>query len=111
MPVGNGKLTNKRCVLQKIPCYSAAADRIGPIAYDHLLSETFCCAHAIRHRVSKRIDPTTDVLHVEHQHIDGREHCFRWLSSFAVKRVDRQTGFPISCMLTFNHIVLNITAY
>src|ERR1700730_5002308 len=66
------KLTNERRELrdQNVTRYLNSADRVRPIANDHLLAEFPGGSHAIRHRVSKGVNTTTNALHVKHEHID-----------------------------------------
>src|SRR5262245_49942838 len=83
------ELSDERSVfgLKNVSGHLEAVNRIRSIANDYSLVESLRSTHAVRKCVNKCVDATTDVLHVEHERIDVRQHRFRWFPCLAVKRM------------------------
>ena len=60
----NRKLADERCEgsIEYVSRNLRARDWIGTIANNDLLAQSFASPHAIRHRVSKRVDATSNAL-------------------------------------------------
>src|SRR5215212_3211345 len=107
-----GKLSYKRRVLrfENISSHTRPIDWVRPIANDHSLSQSARRSHAVRERVDKRVDATTNVLHVKEQNVDVVEHRVSRLSCLAVERMDRQSRLSIDTVSALDHVVLHVAA-
>ena len=67
-------------------------------------------AQAIGHGVDEGVDARADVLEVDHQHVDQREHLLRRLARLAVQREDRHVAPRILAVRRLDHVVLQVGA-
>ena len=112
MTRGDRELADERLAswLQGDPFHFDPANRIRPIADDDLDAMLARRAHAIGHRVHVGVDPSPDVLEVDHEHVDPVQHLRRRLSGIAVERIKRHAPFA-SVELSvrrLDHVVLDI---
>ena len=87
-----------------------AADRIGPVADDDRDSGTRGGTQAIGNGVYEGVDARADVLDVDHQHVDQREHLLCRLARLAVQREDRHVAPRILAVRRLDHVVLEVRA-
>jgi hypothetical protein len=112
VPQRDGELADKRRErrIQPAAFDLVAANRIRPIADDHVDAVPGRCAHAVGHGVDVGVDPGADILQIHHQHVEIAQHVGHRLPRVAVKRVHRHVTPRILCVRRFNHVVLKIGA-
>ena len=87
-----------------------SVDRIWTVADDDSLA-IFCGrAHAAGHRVYERVDAASDVLQIDDERIDVRNHFLGRLADLAVERIDHDAGPRIADVRSLDHVVLNVPA-
>ena len=87
-----------------------AADRIRPIADDHLDAVPARRAQAVRHRVDVGVDARADVLQIDDQHVEAAQHLRGRLARLAVERVDRHAPRLVAAVAGLDHVLLHVRA-
>ena len=85
-----------------------AANRVGPVADDHLEPVSLRRTQAVGHRVDEGVDAGTDVLQVDDQRVEPRQHFGGRLARLTVKRVDRHAPPPVFGVRGLDHVVLEV---
>src|SRR5687768_8503953 len=113
MPRGNRILSDERFVSGfKGDAFDFnAANRVGPIAHDHLDAMRARRAHAIGHRVHVGVDARADILQVDDERVDIAQHLGGRLAGVAVQRIERdalpRAGFELG-VRRLDHVVLHV---
>ena len=97
-------------MLERRPFHLEAADRVRAIADNHRHAMTLRGAQAVGHRVDEGVDAGADVLQVDDQRVEPRQHLGRGLPRLAVERVDRYPQRPILRVGRLDHVVLQVGA-
>ena len=63
---------------------------------------------AVRHRVDVGVDADADVLEVDDQHVEVREHLGGRLAGLAVERIDRHAADLVVRVPRLDHVVLHV---
>ena len=87
-----------------------AADRIGAVADDDGDAGARGGAQAIGHGVDEGVDARADILDVDHEHVDQRQHLRGRLARLAVEREDRHVAARILRVRRLDHVVLQVRA-
>ena len=85
-----------------------ATDRIRPIAHDDRHAVLAARDEAVGHGVDEGVDARADVLQIDDQGVEPREHLGGGLPRFAVERVDRHAPRVVVPVRRLDHVVLQV---
>ena len=108
--IGNCPTNELHAVCSHAPSTCIAANRVGTIADHHRQSAARRGAHAVGHRVDVGVDPRPDILQIDDEHVEAREHVGRRLARVAVEREHRHPPPAVLAVRGLDHVVLQIRA-
>ena len=90
--------------------FDRPADRIGPIQHPDRLAMSRCRFEDIAQRRDERIDPATQILQIDEDHIECIHHRIGRLAHFAIEAEDRDAVHRIVEVRRLDHVVLLVAA-
>ncbi len=95
---------------QHRPLHPHAADGVGAVEHHEANAGLRARLHRERHRPHERVDAHADVLQVEEDRVEPREHLRRGLAHLAVQRVDGESRARVHVVARLDHVVLLLAA-
>ena len=108
--IGNCPTNELHAVCRRRTLDLVAANRVGTIADNHRQSAARRGTQAVRHRVDVGVDPRPDILEIDDEHVEPREHVGRRLTRVAVEREHRHLAQAVLAVRGLDHVVLQVRA-